>query len=74
MIVNRVGDAALVLGMCLIYYSYNSLDYNVIFALAPYLVNDTISILNFEFYTINAIGVLLLLGAAGKSAQLFLHT
>lgn len=74
MVVNRVGDAALVLGMCLIYYTYNSLDYNVIFALVPYLLNDTINILNFEFFTINVIGLLLLAAAAGKSAQLFLHT
>lgn len=74
MIVNRIGDAALALGMFIIYYTYNSLDYNIIFALVPYLLNDTISILGFDIYTINIIGILLLFAAAGKSAQLGLHT
>jgi len=74
MIVNRIGDAALLLGMFLIFYTYNSLDYNIIFPLVPYLLNDTINILTFEFHTINVIGILLLLAAAGKSAQLGLHT
>jgi NADH:ubiquinone oxidoreductase subunit 5 (subunit L)/multisubunit Na+/H+ antiporter MnhA subunit len=74
MIVNRIGDAALALGMFIIYYSYSSLDFNVIFALVPYLLNDTLNILGFELYTVNCIGILLLLAAAGKSAQLGLHT
>jgi NADH:ubiquinone oxidoreductase subunit 5 (subunit L)/multisubunit Na+/H+ antiporter MnhA subunit len=74
MIVNRIGDAALLLGMFVIFYTYNSLDYNVIFGLVPYLLNDSITILSINFSTINLIGVLLLLAAAGKSAQLGLHT
>jgi NADH:ubiquinone oxidoreductase subunit 5 (subunit L)/multisubunit Na+/H+ antiporter MnhA subunit len=74
MIVNRIGDAALLLAMFVIFYTYNSLDYNVIFSLVPYLLNDTIYILGIEIYTINIIGILLLMAAAGKSAQLGLHT
>jgi NADH-ubiquinone oxidoreductase chain 5 len=74
MIVNRVGDAALAIGMFLIFYTYNSLDYNIIFSTVPYLLNDTINILNIQLYTIDCIGILLLAAAAGKSAQLGLHT
>jgi len=74
MIVNRVGDAALALGMFLLFYTFKSLDFNVIFPLVPYLLNDTITIANIEVNTITSIGILLLIGAAGKSAQLGLHT
>lgn len=74
MIVNRVGDAALALGMFLLFYTFKSLDFNVIFPLVPYLLNDTITIANVEVNTITSIGILLLIGAAGKSAQLGLHT
>ena len=74
MIVNRVGDAALAIGMFLLFYTFKSLDFNHIFALVPYLLNDTISIATYECNTITCIGILLLVGAAGKSAQLGLHT
>jgi NADH-ubiquinone oxidoreductase chain 5 len=74
MIVNRIGDAFLALGMFSIYYSYESLDYNVIFSLVSYLKNDSINIIGFNLYLVDIIGILLLLAAAGKSAQLGLHT
>lgn len=74
MLVNRLGDAMLLLAMFLLYYTYNSLDYNIIFSLVPYLVNDTIVILGISFHTINVIGILLVAGSAAKSSQLFLHT
>jgi len=74
MVVNRVGDAALAIGMFILFYTFKSLDFNVIFPLVPYLLNDTLVLGTFEVNTITAVGILLLLGAAGKSAQLGLHT
>jgi NADH-ubiquinone oxidoreductase chain 5 len=74
MIVNRIGDAALAVGMFILFYTFKSLDFNVIFPLVPYLLNDTIVLGTLELNTINTIGILLLAGAAGKSAQLGLHT
>nr|YP_007476202.1 NADH dehydrogenase subunit 5 [Ministeria vibrans]AGE93703.1 NADH dehydrogenase subunit 5 [Ministeria vibrans] len=64
MLVNRVGDFALIVGMGLILKNYGTLDIK------------EIEILN---YSINLdekklIGFLLVLGAVGKSAQLGLHT
>jgi len=73
-IVNRIGDGALALAMFLLYYTFNSLDFSIIFALTPYLLNDTISVLSFEINTINFIAILLLIGCMGKSAQIGLHT
>jgi NADH-quinone oxidoreductase subunit L len=74
MIVNRIGDAALAIGMFILFYTFKSLDFNIIFALVPYLLKDTIVLGTLELNTINTIGILLLAGAAGKSAQLGLHT
>ena len=63
-IMNRVGDLGLLLGMFLIYWNLGSLQYSVVF--------DTIGTL--ETSTIAWVGVLLFIGAMGKSAQFPLHT
>ncbi len=63
-IMNRVGDLGLLLGMCLIYWQIGSLQYDVVFAEISTL-DKTILIW---------IGVLLFIGAMGKSAQFPLHT
>lgn len=67
MLVNRVGDVGLVLGRFVIYDTFQSLDYGVVFAMTPIRAQD---------YP-NAILIaclLLFVGAVGKSAQLGLHT
>ncbi len=69
-IVNRVGDFCFMLGMALTFLTFNSIEFNEIFAAVPQHAQDT-------FFGINAIeliGVLLFLGACGKSAQIGLHT
>ena len=63
-IMNRIGDLGLLLAMFMIYWNLGSLQYSVVF--------DTISTL--EYSTIAWIGVLLFVGAMGKSAQFPLHT
>ena len=74
MVLNRIGDFGLVLGILTIFVKYKSVDYATVFALTPLLVNDTFIFLNVEFGLIDIIGFLLLIGAIGKSAQLGLHT
>ena len=63
MTVNRVGDVAIALAMFMIYITYGSLEFSTIFAMVPYETEQTTTI----------ISILLLLGAAGKSAQIGLH-
>jgi NADH-quinone oxidoreductase subunit L len=36
-IVNRVGDYGFILGMVITYMTFRSLDFNVVFALIPYV-------------------------------------
>ena len=51
-IVNRIGDIGLALGIFLIYYIFKSIDYATVFVLAPSLAKYSINFLSIE---INAI-------------------
>ena len=72
MVLNRVGDFGLVLGIFTIFINYKAVDYATVFALTPFFVSDTYVLLDFTL--IDLIGIFLFVGATGKSAQLGLHT
>jgi len=72
MIVNRIGDLGLALAMFTMAYSFGSLDYATIFALTDYFPSSYL--FTTEIKTVTVIGILLFIGAVGKSAQLGLHT
>jgi NADH-quinone oxidoreductase subunit L len=73
-IVNRVGDFGLVLGVAATFLVFDSVQYDVIFGKTHELASTTIHAFGYDFQTLNLIGVLLFIGAMGKSAQLGLHT
>jgi NADH-ubiquinone oxidoreductase chain 5 len=62
--VNRVGDMFLSIGFFAIFWVFGNVDYATVFSVAPFM-NET---------AITIIGLLLLVGAMAKSAQLGLHT
>jgi NADH:ubiquinone oxidoreductase subunit 5 (subunit L)/multisubunit Na+/H+ antiporter MnhA subunit len=74
LIVNRVADMGLIIGIILIYLTFLSLDFEIVFPILPFFLNETLIIFNYEFNLIEIIGILLFVGAMGKSAQLGLHT
>jgi len=74
MVLNRIGDFALVLGILIIFVRYKAVDYATVFALTPLFRHDNFIFLNLNFNLIDIIGFLLFVGAVGKSAQLGLHT
>jgi NADH-ubiquinone oxidoreductase chain 5 len=74
MVLNRIGDFALVLGILIIFVKYKAVDYATVFALTPLFIHDNFIFLNVNFNLIDIIGFLLFVGAVGKSAQLGLHT
>lgn len=74
MVINRIGDFGLALGIFSIFFCFGAVDYATVFAFAPQLSSYTLFFFNIEFGAFNAIGVLLFIGAVGKSAQLGLHT
>jgi len=74
MIVNRIGDFGLSLGILTLFIQFKAVDYATIFSLVPFYANETFLFLNFEFNLLSLISFFLLIGAVGKSAQLGLHT
>ncbi len=73
-IVNRIGDFAFLLGIFALFFLTDSVDLDIIFAGAPELAGTNLTFLWTEWNAANLVGVLLFVGAMGKSAQLFLHT
>jgi NADH-quinone oxidoreductase subunit L len=73
-LVNRVGDFGFILGIGLVLAYCGSLDYATVFAKAPELANKTITIWpESPWMLMTVIGILLFIGAMGKSAQFPLH-
>ncbi|CAM9119604.1 unnamed protein product [Choristocarpus tenellus] len=73
-LVNRVGDFGLALGIFAIFYSFGAVDYSTVFALVPQFVDFTLCFILIEFNALTFICIFLFVGAIGKSAQLGLHT
>ncbi|NEX44655.1 NADH-quinone oxidoreductase subunit L [Pseudotabrizicola algicola] len=73
-VVNRVGDFGFALGIMALFFLTDSIRFDEIFAAAPALAETSVRFLWTEWNAANLIGVLLFIGAMGKSAQLFLHT
>jgi NADH-quinone oxidoreductase subunit L len=67
-ITNRVGDWGFVLGMFLVFVTFNSLDFKVVAERAAAMPVETAT-----FGTISLICLLLFVGATGKSAQIPLY-
>jgi len=65
MIINKIGDIGLLLGIIMIWIFAGSLNYNTIFSISLNLCNKTL---------IELMSILLLIGVIGKSAQIGLHT
>ncbi|PZO65951.1 MAG: NADH-quinone oxidoreductase subunit L [Paracoccus denitrificans] len=73
-IVNRVGDFGFLLGIFAIYWLTGSIRFDEIFAQVPQIAQTNLHFLWTDWNAANLIGVLLFIGAMGKSAQLGLHT
>src|SRR6056297_3837577 len=73
-IVNRVGDFGFLLGIFALFWMADSIQFDVILAVGPELMETTFPFLGYEVNAANTIAMLLFIGAMGKSAQLILHT
>nr|YP_006073020.1 NADH dehydrogenase subunit 5 [Nitella hyalina]AEH42835.1 NADH dehydrogenase subunit 5 [Nitella hyalina] len=75
MLVNRVGDFGLALGIMGCFAIFQTVDFSTIFACASAFVwEPSFIFLNMKIHALTAICVLLFIGAVGKSAQIGLHT
>jgi NADH-quinone oxidoreductase subunit L len=73
-VVNRVGDFGFALGIFGLFFLTDSIRMDDVFAAAPALAETSLHFLWTDWNAANLLGVLLFIGAMGKSAQLFLHT
>ena len=74
MIINRIGDFGLFIGILLLLTKTYNLEFNVIYNIIPHLLFEHIFILNYKFNFINFTCFFLFIGVMGKSAQIGLHT
>ena len=74
MVLNRIGDFGLVIGILIVFVEYKAVDYATVFAATPVFTNKVYCFLGFNFNLISIICFFLFIGAIGKSAQLGLHT
>lgn len=77
-VVNRVGDFGFLLGLLLVFTTFNSLDYATVFANVGREAGQVMNVLEpvggtLEVSALTVICLLLFVGAVGKSAQVPLH-
>ncbi|NBR95548.1 MAG: NADH-quinone oxidoreductase subunit L [Proteobacteria bacterium] len=72
-ITNRVGDLALILGIALIYATFQTVNFQDVFSLICHKTGDNFTLFGKNISSIDAICLLLFIGAMGKSAQIGLH-
>src|SRR4051812_25667475 len=73
-LVNRVGDFGFALGIMGVFYVFDALSFDTVFAAVPGKVGSQIEFLGMHVDTLTTLCLLLFVGAMGKSAQLGLHT
>ena len=74
MVVNRIGDFGLALGIFAIYVNYKAVDYSTVISITPYFIGKSFNFWFFQVDLLSFIALFLFVGAIGKSAQIGLHT
>jgi NADH-quinone oxidoreductase subunit L len=73
-LVNRVGDIGFALGIAAVFFLFGSTTFDQVFAAAPEMSGTTFTFLGIQGQALDIVGILLFIGAMGKSAQIGLHT
>jgi proton-translocating NADH-quinone oxidoreductase chain L len=74
MIINRIADVFLILGIILLFNTYKTLEFILIFNFIPFMDGVLISFWKMHISKLSLIAFFLFIGAIGKSAQIGLHT
>ena len=72
-VVNRVGDLAFAVGIALVFLTFGSIEFPVIFAAIQEHAGDKYHVLGADYRAEEVMALLLFIGAMGKSAQIGLH-
>jgi NADH-quinone oxidoreductase subunit L len=73
MLVNRIADVFFTLAIIVIFITFKTTDYSIVFNLIPLISNEKIIFLNILINKIDIIAFFLFVGAIGKSAQIIFH-
>ena len=73
-IINRIGDFGLALGIFGLFFETGSVEYSTVFSLVPFFFSKTFTFFGFQFHSATLFSFILFIGAVGKSAQIGLHT
>ncbi len=73
-VVNRVGDFGFLLGMMTVFWMFGTIEFAKLFPLIAGKVGTGWEFLGHTWSALDLAGLLLFIGAMGKSAQFFLHT
>ena len=73
-VVNRVGDLGFLMGICGVFFLFDSVELDTIFAAAPGVAGTSVEFFGVEWDALTITCILLFIGAMGKSAQFGLHT
>ena len=73
MLINRISDLILLLGVLTIFYNIRTIEYFSTFAAISLAQNLYLIFCNYILSIIDVICILIFIGAMGKSAQIFLH-
>ncbi len=73
-VVNRVGDFGFLLGMMTVFWMFGTIEFAKLFPMIAGKVGAGWEFLGYTWSALDLAGLLLFVGAMGKSAQFFLHT
>lgn len=73
-VVNRVGDVFFAIGIFSIFFMFDSVAFDQIFANVAVYKDHYMSVIGMRFHTLDFVCILLFIGCMGKSAQIGLHT
>jgi len=73
-VVNRVGDVFFAIGIFSIFFMFDSVAFDQIFANVAVYKDHYMSVMGMRFHTLDFVCILLFIGCMGKSAQIGLHT
>ncbi len=73
-VVNRVGDFGFALGIITVFWMFGTIEFAELFPMIASKAGTGWEFLGYTWSALDLAGVLLFIGAMGKSAQFFLHT
>jgi len=74
MIINRIADVLFVIAIILVFFTFKTTDFVIIFDIIPFILDENFYFLGIYLKKINIISFFLLIGGLGKSAQIIFHT